>query len=90
MEPLLEYKNIARGLWAAGDYDLMARTEGLYVTGDHLVRAAGISGADHVLDVACGRRRPARSSCTPPNSARWPPPARPPRPTAGGPRCGTR
>jgi len=54
MEPLLEYKNIARGLWAAGDYDLMARTEGLYATGDRLVRAAGISRADHVLDVACG------------------------------------
>src|SRR5689334_10894037 len=54
MEPLAEYKNIARGLWAAGDYDLMARTEGLYATGDHLVRAAGISSADRVLDVACG------------------------------------
>jgi len=54
MEPLAEYKNIARGLWAAGDYDLMASTEGLYATGDHLVRTAGISRADHVLDVACG------------------------------------
>ena len=241
MEPLAEYKNIARGLWAAGDYDLMASTEGLYATGDHLVRTAGISRADHVLDVACGtgnatlpaaatgatvtgldlapamltaaakraagagltiewqegdaedlpfgdggfdvvlsafgamwaprhevvagelarvlrsggrlalaswapegsmaeffstvagfaepapdfadppllwgseahvrelfegtgvdlefrraevmllpRRKPTRSSCTPPSSARWPPPVRPPRPTAGGPRCVTR
>jgi SAM-dependent methyltransferase len=32
----------------------MARTEGLYTTGERLVQAAGISSADHVLDVACG------------------------------------
>jgi SAM-dependent methyltransferase len=54
MEPLLEYKRSARDLWAAGDYDMMARTEGLYATGERLVHAAGISSADHVLDVACG------------------------------------
>jgi SAM-dependent methyltransferase len=54
VEPLLEYKRVTRDLWAAGDYDLMARTEGLYATGDRLVQAAGISSADHVLDVACG------------------------------------
>jgi ubiquinone/menaquinone biosynthesis C-methylase UbiE len=32
----------------------MARTEGLYVTGEALVRRAGVEAGDEVLDVACG------------------------------------
>ena len=37
MDPLSEYKQGARLTWATGDYDQMARTEGLYVTGERLV-----------------------------------------------------
>ena len=54
MDPLSEYKQGARVTWATGDYDRMARTEGLYLTGERLVQAAGVTGSDEVLDVACG------------------------------------
>ena len=54
MDPLTEYKQGARITWATGDYDRMARTEGLYGTGQLLVRTAGVTSADDVLDVACG------------------------------------
>ena len=54
MEPLSEYKEGARITWATGDYDQMARTEGLYVTGDRLVRTVEVASTDDVLDVACG------------------------------------
>ncbi len=54
MEKLLEYKQGARSAWAAGDYDLMARTEGLYETGESLVACLGIQKGEDVLDVACG------------------------------------
>src|ERR671910_759570 len=54
MEPLSEYKRGARSTWAVGDYDQMARSEGLYVTGDRLVRIVEMGAGDVVLDVACG------------------------------------
>ncbi|MGH9267054.1 MAG: methyltransferase domain-containing protein, partial [Acidimicrobiales bacterium] len=54
MEPLSDYKQGARSTWAIGDYDHMARSEGLYVTGDGLVRTVEVSAGDVVLDVACG------------------------------------
>src|SRR5918994_174818 len=54
MDPLSDYKQNARTTWATGDYDQMARTEGLYVTGELLVQAAEVTSTDEVLDVACG------------------------------------
>lgn len=54
MEPLVEFKQGARAAWAAGDYDLMARTEGLYETGERLVARVGVRSGEDVLDVACG------------------------------------
>jgi ubiquinone/menaquinone biosynthesis C-methylase UbiE len=54
MEPLSEYKKGARVAWATGDYDQMARTEGLYATGERLVQRIDVTSADEVLDVACG------------------------------------
>lgn len=54
MDPLSEYKRSARVTWATGDYDQMARIEGLYVTGERLVHAAEVTSIDQVLDVACG------------------------------------
>ena len=54
MDPLSEYKQGTRMTWATGDYDRMARTEGLYVTGELVVTAAKVTSTDAVLDVACG------------------------------------
>lgn len=54
MEPLSEYRQGVRAVWGSGDYDRMARTEGLYVTGEALVRSVGVTAGDLVLDVACG------------------------------------
>ncbi len=54
MEPLSEYRAGVRAVWGSGDYDRMARTEGLYVTGEALVRTVGVAAGDVVLDVACG------------------------------------
>jgi SAM-dependent methyltransferase len=51
---LSEYKRGVQATWGTGDYDRMARTEGLYVTGAVLVRRAGVEAGDEVLDVACG------------------------------------
>jgi ubiquinone/menaquinone biosynthesis C-methylase UbiE len=51
---LSEYKRAVQATWGTGDYDRMARTEGLYVTGEALVRRAGVEAGDEVLDVACG------------------------------------
>lgn len=54
MHQLTEYKQGARSAWATGDYDEMARTEGLYETGARLVDRVGVRSGDNVLDVACG------------------------------------
>jgi SAM-dependent methyltransferase len=54
MHELAEYKEGARSAWATGDYDEMARTEGLYETGARLTDRLGIRNGDNVLDVACG------------------------------------
>lgn len=54
MDLLQEYKRSAAATWATGDYDAMATTEGLYVTGERLVRRVAIGANDMVLDVACG------------------------------------
>ena len=54
MEPLSEYRDRVRAVWGTGDYDRMARTEGLYVTGEELVRSVEVTGGDVLLDVACG------------------------------------
>jgi ubiquinone/menaquinone biosynthesis C-methylase UbiE len=54
MEQLAELKRGARATWATGDYDAMARTEGLYETGERLVARVGVRRDEDVLDVACG------------------------------------
>jgi SAM-dependent methyltransferase len=54
MQQLEELKHGARSAWAVGDYDSMARTEGLYETGERLVARVRIDRTDDVLDVACG------------------------------------
>lgn len=54
MHQLAEYKDGARSAWATGDYDEMARTEGLYETGRRLVARIDVGDDDDVLDVACG------------------------------------
>lgn len=45
MEPLSEYRAGVRAVWGSGDYDRMARTEGLYVTGEELVRSVDVTAA---------------------------------------------
>ena len=54
MHQLEDYKQGAREAWATGDYDEMARTEGLYETGRRLVARVAVGVDDDVLDVACG------------------------------------
>ncbi len=54
MQQLEEFKQGARSAWAAGNYDEMARAEGLYETGERLVRRVGLDARDDVLDLACG------------------------------------
>jgi ubiquinone/menaquinone biosynthesis C-methylase UbiE len=49
-----EFKQGARTIWAAGDYDAMMRREGLYEIGDRIVQLAGVQAGEVVLDVACG------------------------------------
>lgn len=54
MQQLAEFKQGARAAWATGDYDEMARAEGLYQTGERLVRRVGVEAGEAVLDIACG------------------------------------
>ncbi len=54
MQELVDHKQTARTTWAAGDYDAMMRTEGLYAVGDRLTQAVAVAPGERVLDVACG------------------------------------
>jgi SAM-dependent methyltransferase len=54
MQQLAEFKQSARALWAAGDYDAMMRQEGLYKVGALLVDRLGVGAGETVLDLACG------------------------------------
>jgi ubiquinone/menaquinone biosynthesis C-methylase UbiE len=53
-EQLAEFKQMARSIWASGDYDAMMRQERLYEVGTRIVSRAGIGPGDAVLDIACG------------------------------------
>jgi SAM-dependent methyltransferase len=48
-----QMKQGVRAMWAAGDYPAIARRQ-LWPVGERVVRRAGISPGEHVLDVACG------------------------------------
>lgn len=52
MDALAEIKQAARTTWAEGEYGSLARY--LPPASAHLVRVAGVTRADKVLDVACG------------------------------------
>ena len=54
MQELAEFKQTARAVWAAGDYDAMMRQEGLYEVGARLIRRVGAGAGEDVLDLACG------------------------------------
>ena len=54
MQELAEFKQTARAVWAAGDYDAMMRQEGLYEVGARLARRVGAGAGEDVLDLACG------------------------------------
>jgi SAM-dependent methyltransferase len=52
MTGLSEYKNVARAVWAAGDYDAIAAR--IWDVGGRIVRQLDVAAGDEVLDVACG------------------------------------
>lgn len=52
MTDFTELKRRHRDIWAAGDYDEIAR--GLLPVADHVVRSAAIRAGERVLDIACG------------------------------------
>lgn len=54
MPQLVEFKQVAKAIWASGDYDAMMRQEGLYEVGERIVRRVGVGRGEDVLDVACG------------------------------------
>jgi ubiquinone/menaquinone biosynthesis C-methylase UbiE len=53
-EQLAQYRQMARSIWASGDYDAMMRQERLYEVGSRIVERVGIGAGDEVLDIACG------------------------------------
>jgi SAM-dependent methyltransferase len=52
MQRATEQIRQARALWAAGDFDAVARL--IWDVGEGIVRRTGVSEGDDVLDVACG------------------------------------
>jgi hypothetical integral membrane protein (TIGR02206 family) len=52
IEPLTEFKQGTRAMWAAGDYARFAPL--VAAVGERLVERAGVRPGDAVLDVACG------------------------------------
>lgn len=53
MSTLDELKQRTRATWAAGDYPAIARRQ-LWPVGERIVKRAGVTAGDDVLDVACG------------------------------------
>src|SRR5262249_5902660 len=54
MQELAEFKQTARAVWAAGDYDAMMRQEGLYEAGARPAGGVGAGAGEDGLDPAGG------------------------------------
>jgi ubiquinone/menaquinone biosynthesis C-methylase UbiE len=60
-DPIADLKEKAKATWALGSYNDIAAF--LSPMSAHLVRAAGVSRGEHVLDVACGTGITAITAC---------------------------
>jgi SAM-dependent methyltransferase len=60
-DPIADFKEKAKATWALGSYNDIATF--LSPMSAHLVRAAGVSRGEHVLDVACGTGITAITAC---------------------------